>query len=94
MYILTQDEMRIVPFGERDSIGIELGQKASDYGICALGDSHDIEMEYCLWLCNRGEKTIIGAFSTETAAKNAISRIFIAIDNDWRIMKIPKDDEV
>ena len=94
MFILTQDGMRILPFGERDSIGIELGRKASDCGICALGDSHDIEMEYYLWLCDRGEKTIIGAFSTETAAKNAISTIFTAIANDWRIMKIPEADEV
>ncbi len=92
MYILTQDKTRILPLCERDSIGIELGRKASDHGICALGDSHDIEVEYYLWLYG-DEKTVIGRFDTESAAGYAISKLFNAINNDWRIVQIPKDNE-
>lgn len=98
MYILTQDKTRILPLCERDSIGIELGRKASTSGICTLRDlkdlrdSHDIEVEYYLWLYG-DERTVIGRFSTESAAGHAISKLFHAIDNEWRIVQIPKDGE-
>lgn len=89
MYILTQDGMRIVPFGERDSISIEEDRKFEEEDK-AYADGQTV---YHIWLY--GEiRTVVGSFADELDAKAALTNIYRAIRLGCNIVEIYRDPKV
>lgn len=91
MCILTQDGMRIVPFIETDMIALEEERKF-DYELMKYSEKDTAFYLYLYRSDLDGTKELLGTFETESAARYAISKLFNAINNDWRIVQIPKDN--
>lgn len=92
MYILTQDEMRIVPFGEADMIALEK-DRAFDYDKMKYSDS---EMRFYLYLYYDDPdepRQLLGTYRTKERGAFAISEIIYAIENRRNVVEIPYDKD-
>lgn len=95
MYILTQDEMRILSFRDEDSIALEEEGKF-DYELMKYSEK---DTAFYLYLYRNdlyrndldGTKELLGTFDTKERGAYAISEIGYAIENRRNYVEIPCD---
>lgn len=90
MYILTQDEMRILYFRDEDSIDLEEERKF-DYELMKYSEK---DTAFYLYLYRNdldGTKELLGTFDTKERGAYAISEIGYAIENRRNYVEIPCD---
>ena len=90
MFILTQDEMMIVPFGEANTIALE-EERAFDYDKMKYSDSETRFYLYLYYDDPDEARKLLGTYRTKKRGLFAISEIFYAIENRWNAVEIPDD---
>ena len=92
MYILTQDGLRIVPFGEADTITLE-EDRAFDYDKMKYSESETRFYLYLYYDDPDESRQLLGVFNTKERGAFAISEILYAIENCKNVVEITHDKD-